>query len=167
MGLSTIPEQASHIASSTSVPLISGYPSRPHIASFTHAFHLRISVQTAHYVSPPPHLFFLLRISVHTAQHTSHLIHSCLSSPCTRSPHTAYRIIHTGAFISRYPFTLHNTHHISFTHAFLLRIPVHPTLRLASSTPDPRNCPPLNSYHHFEHFHTLFCQKQGKPFYIE
>jgi len=112
MGLSTIPEQASHIASSTSVPLISGYPSRPHIASFTHAFHLRISVQTAHYVSPPPHLFFLLRISVHTAQHTSHLIHSCLSSPCTRSPHTAYRIIHTGAFISRYPSRPHNTHHI-------------------------------------------------------
>ncbi len=50
------------------MPFISGYPSRPHNThhiSFTHAF--------------------LLRIPVQAAQHTSYLIHSCLSSPDTRS----------------------------------------------------------------------------------
>jgi len=110
-------------------------------------------VQSVH---PPQHVIVLLqscafhlRISVQTAQHTSHLIHSCLSSPDIRPGHTTHIASHSlMPFISGYLSTPHNTHH-------------------TSSTPDPRNRPPLKSYHHFEHFHTLFCQNPGKLFYIE
>ena len=92
MGLSTIPEQASHIASSTPVPFIFGYPSTPH------------------------------RVSHHS--------HLCLSSPDTRPGRTTHIISHSlMPFFSGYPSRLHNAHHISFTHAFLLRISVHSTLR--------------------------------------
>lgn len=83
MGLSTIPEQASHIASSnfcafllriplhptlplassTPVPFISVYPSRLHNTlhiSFTHAFFLRISAHPTPRNRPPPHLIHVI-----------------------------------------------------------------------------------------------------------
>ena len=66
-------------------------------------------------------------------QHISPPPHLCLSSPDIRSLRTTHIISHSlMPFFSGYPSRLHNPHHISFTHAVHLRIPLHPTLRLAS-----------------------------------
>ena len=90
-----------------------------------------------------------------------------LSSPDIRSHCTTHITSHSLMPSSPDIRPGHTTYHLLQSCAFHLRIPVHSTLRLASSTPDPLDRPPLNSYHHFEHFHTLFCRNPGKPFYIE